>query len=94
MTTTSLKLSPELKARAAAAARKRGISTHAFMVEAIDLVADAAEKRASFISEAKAARRSTLRSREGYSADQVHDYLRRRAVSPETPRPPARPWRD
>lgn len=94
MSTTSLKLPPELKARAAAAAKRRGISAHAFMIEAIDQATDAAEKRASFIADAAAARRAALRSGKGYAADEVHEYLRRRAGTSKAPRPPSRSWRD
>lgn len=94
MSTTSLKLPPDLKQRAAAAARQRGITTHAFMVEAIGQAAEAAEHRASFIAEATAARRSALRTGKGYGADQVHAYLRRRASSGKAARPKAKSWRD
>ena len=54
MSTTSLKLPDELKQRAIAAAEKRGLSPHAFMIQAIDLAATAAEQRASFVSDAQA----------------------------------------
>ena len=46
MVTTSLKLSDELKQRAIAAAEKKGVSPHAFMVQAIERAATAAESRA------------------------------------------------
>lgn len=93
MSTTSLKLPPELKARAAALAKRRGISAHAFMIEAIDRAADTAEKRAAFVADAAAARRAALRSGTGYAAEEVHEYLRRRADKGSEPRPPARSWR-
>lgn len=94
MTTTSLKLPDHVKKRAAAAARKRGISTHAFMVEAIDRAASAAEQRAAFVAQAKAARRATLRTGTGYDAAQVHAYVKRRVAAGKAPRPKARSWRD
>ena len=94
MTTTSLKLPSDLKERAVAAAKQRGMSTHAFMVEAIDRAAEAAEQRAAFVAEAKAARRSAVRTGKGYDAAQVHAYLRRRAAPGKAVRPKARPWRD
>ena len=93
MTTTSLKLPADVKKRAAAAARKRGISTHAFMVEAIDRAANAAVQRAAFVAQAKSARRSALRSGVGYEADQVHAYVKRRVAAGKAVRPKSRSWR-
>ena len=55
MTTTSIKLSDELKSRAAAVAQERGVTPHAFMVEAIAAATAVAEQRAAFIAEALAA---------------------------------------
>lgn len=93
MTTTSLKLPEMLKKRAATAARKCGMTTHAFMVDAIDRAAGAAERRAALLAHAKAARRSALRTGEGFDAAQVHAYLRRRVASGKAARPKARSWR-
>jgi predicted transcriptional regulator len=45
MATNSLKLPEELKQRAAKAAQELGISTHAFMLDAIRQAADADEVR-------------------------------------------------
>ena len=76
MSTTSLKLSDELKQRATAAAEKKGVSPHAFMVHAIEQAATAAERRASFVSEAPAAREAMLTTGEGCGAGEGHSYLR------------------
>ncbi|MDT8321949.1 MAG: DUF1778 domain-containing protein [Xanthomonadales bacterium] len=57
MSTTSLKLSEEIKQLAAAAAEHQGVTLHAFMVDAIRPAAVAAEKRVAFVSEAVAARK-------------------------------------
>lgn len=94
MSTTSLKLPAELKLRAAAAAKNQGMSPHAFMVGAIEQAATAAEQRATFVAEAAAARNVMRESGVGYAADEVHDYLRRRAAGQKADRPPAKPWRD
>ncbi len=93
MTTTSLKLPDELKARAASAAKARGITTHAFMLEAIREATTAAEQRAQFVAVAQAARDDMLHSGKGYAADEVHNYLRAKAGGAPVHKPKARPWR-
>jgi predicted transcriptional regulator len=93
MSTTSLKLTDELKQRAAAAAQSQGVSPHAFMVAAIESATTAAERRASFVAEALAARSAMLDSGQGYDADDVHAYLRNRVSGKKSARPKAKPWR-
>jgi predicted transcriptional regulator len=92
MATTSLKLSDELKQRAVAAAEKKGVSTHAFMVDAIEQAAVMAERRAGFVNEARAARELALKSGKGYDTGQVHAYLRERIAGKKPPKPKARSW--
>jgi len=82
-----------LKARAAAAAERLGITTHAFMVEAIRMAATAAEERARFVAEAQAARKQALKTGQGFDADEVHAYLRRRVAGKAALKPKSRPWR-
>ena len=93
MSTTSLKLSDELKQRAASAAQELGISTHAFMVDAIRQAADAVAQRTEFVAQALAARDEMLQSGLGHDADEIHDYLRKRLTDKQTPAPAAKPWR-
>jgi hypothetical protein len=93
VSTTSLKIPAAVKRRAAAIARQRGITPHAFMVDAIGKAADAAEQREALIRQAKAARRHALRTNEGFDAAQVHAYLERRIASAKATRPKARSWR-
>jgi hypothetical protein len=93
MSTTSLKLSDRLKQRAATAAQRQGVSPHAFMVSAIEQAAAAAEQRASFIADARAALDQMLKSGKGYAADEVHAYLRARVAGKKTARPKAKSWR-
>jgi predicted transcriptional regulator len=93
MATTSLKLPDELKQRAIAAAQKQGVSPHAFMVNAIDSAATAAEQRARFVAEAKAAREDMVKTGKGYDADQIHAYLQARIAGKKSPKPRARSWR-
>ena len=93
MSTTSLKLPAEVKRLAVAAAKHRGVTPHAFMVDAIRVAAGAAEKRAAFVSEAVTSRTETLKSGKGYSADEVHTYVRTRASGKVVSRPKAKSWR-
>ena len=65
MATTSLKLPEDLKERAASAAQELGVSTHAFMVEAIRQATEQTEIRAQFVEEAIAARAALLESGAG-----------------------------
>ena len=93
MSTTSLKLPDEVKQLAAEAARQRGISPHAFMVDAIRAAAIAAEKRAAFVSDAVAARSESRESGTGYVAADVHAYIQQRARGEQVPEPKVRSWR-
>ena len=93
MSTTSLKLTDELKRRAAAAAQSQGVTLHAFLLAAIESATSGAEQRASFVAEALAARKAMLDSGRGYDADDVHIYLRNRVSGKKSLRPKAKPWR-
>ncbi|MCX7169457.1 MAG: hypothetical protein NTY41_03960 [Proteobacteria bacterium] len=92
MSTTSLKLSDELKQRAVAAAEKKGVSPHAFMVHAIERAATAAERRSSFVGEAQAAREQMLKTGKGCAASEVHAYLKARIAGKKSAKPKARSW--
>ena len=93
MSTSSLKLPDELKQRAIAAAEIKGLSPHAFMIHAIDQAATAAEQRASFVSDAQAAREQMLATGKGYDASEVHAYLKARLAGEKPAKPKARSWR-
>ncbi len=93
MSTTSLKLSDELKQRAIAAARRQGVSTHAFMVHAIEQAATAAERRSNFVAEAIKAREHTLATGKGFDADEVHAYLEARIANKKPAKPKVKSWR-
>jgi hypothetical protein len=92
MSTTSLKLPEDVKQLAAEAAERQGVTPHAFMVDAIRTAAIAAEKRASFVADALAARTQALKSGKGYAADEVHAYLRARVQGKAASRPKAKSW--
>jgi predicted transcriptional regulator len=93
MATTSLKLPDDLKKRAANAARELGVSPHAFMVSAIEQAAKAAEQRARFIAEGKAAKEEMIQTGKGYDADDVHAYLKAKVAGTKAAKPKARSWR-
>lgn len=93
MSTTSLKLPDELKQRAVAAAERQGVSPHAFMVEAIAQAATAAEHRAAFLAEARAARDGMLKTGKGYDADEVHAFLKARIAGKKPAKPKTKSWR-
>jgi predicted transcriptional regulator len=94
VSTTSIKLPESLKSRVIAAAQDRGITAHAFMVQAIEASATAVEQRAVFVAQAEKARKSTLRTGKGYDAEAVHEYLRARIAGHKVARPKAVSWRD
>ncbi|HSY27045.1 MAG TPA: hypothetical protein VK832_06050 [Burkholderiaceae bacterium] len=93
MPTTSLKLPDDLKQRAVSAAQMQGVSTHAFMVNAIEQAAAAAECRANFIADAHTARQQMIDSDKGYDADEVHTYIQARIAGKKMAKPKARSWR-
>lgn len=92
MSTTSLKLPDELKQRAASAAQELGISTHAFMVDAIRQAADGVELRSQFVAQAQVARAEMLQSGQGYEANDIRAYLRQRIASQQAVKPVTKPW--
>ena len=93
MTTTSLKLPEELKARAIAAARLRGVTPHAFMVEAIRQTAESTEKRARLVADAAATRDRARTSHKGYAPEDVRAYLTARIAGKKPRKPKMKSWR-
>ena len=93
MSTTSLKIPDEVKQLAVMAAQKQGVSPHAFMVDAIRVMAIAANKRAQFVADALASREETLKSGNGYAAADVNAYLIERAQGKNPARPKTASWR-
>jgi predicted transcriptional regulator len=76
--TTTLKLSDELKARIASAAQQTGKTAHAFMVEALELQTELAERRGAFVADALLAREEVARDGRVVDAEEVFDYLKAR----------------
>lgn len=93
MSTTSLKLPDDVKRLAVSAAKGQGVTPHAFMVDAIRAAAVAAERRATFVADAAASKAEALKSGKGYSAAEVHTYIRARAGGKVVSKPKAKSWR-
>jgi len=93
MPTTSLKLPDDLKKRTAAAAQQLGVSSHAFMLNAIEQAATATEQRARFLEDAHSARNDLIDTGKGFDAEEVHTYLKARVAGKKTAKPKARSWR-
>ena len=78
VSTTSLKLPDEIKLQAANAAKDLGITTHAFMVEAIKQASVNAELRRSFIEDANNARKQVTQEGKVHEAEKVFKHLKAR----------------
>lgn len=78
VSTTSLKLPDEIKLQAANAAKDLGITTHAFMVEAIKQASVNAELRRSFIEDANNARNQLTQEGKVHDAEKVFKHLKAR----------------
>ena len=78
VSTTSLKLPDDVKLQAANAAKDLGITTHAFMVEAIKQASINAELRRSFIEDANNARNEVLEEGKVHDSDKVFKHLKAR----------------
>jgi len=94
MATTSLKIPDELKQRAIRAAQQQGVSPHAFMLGAIEQTVQSAERHASFVADALAAEQEMLESGTGYTAADVHRYLKARLAGEAVEPPEANSWRE
>ncbi len=55
--------------------------------------ATAAEHQARFVAKAVTARKTMLKSGEGYDAGEVHAYIRERVSGKKSARPKAKSWR-
>jgi predicted transcriptional regulator len=89
MATTSLNLPDDLKARVETASERQGLTSHAFMVRAIELATNSAEPCSDFIADALAARKHLQETGISYEAEDVHEYIlaRARGESPSFPKP-------
>jgi len=86
-TTTTLKLTDDLKARIGPLAEAAGKTTHAWMVEALEAQAALAEMREAFIADAMAAAADVDSGGALYAAEDVHAYIVARAQGRSARRP-------
>ena len=93
MGTTSVKLSPQLRRRISSLAKSSGISPHAFMVEAIERQAAAAERQRAFHAEALAADAEMDATGTGYHLEDVAKWFAARLKGGKAKLPRARSWR-
>ena len=90
MSTTTIRIPDELKARLSRIAEQQGTSTHGLIIEAIAEKADALERRQAFHEEARERHEHYLATGESIPWEEMRDYLRRRVRGEDVPLPVAR----
>lgn len=93
MTTTTLRLPPDLKQRIDKLAKSSGTSVHSLMVDAIAQKAEELELRAALHDEADARLKDLLASGVGIDWHDMRTYLKTRVISKKAKAPRVRPWR-
>lgn len=90
MTTTTIRMPEDLKARVAAAAKQSGMTPHGFMLDAIAEKAEQAELRADFDTVAEARYARIVDSGKTVSWEEMRHYLEQRLAGKSVKRPAAR----
>lgn len=90
MSTTTIRLPEELKARVASAAERAGKTSHSFILEAIAEKADMEELRAGFDAEADARFAKLLETGDSISWADMREYLEGRVAGLPVQRPAAK----
>lgn len=90
MSTTTIRLPDELKARVAEAAKQAGTTSHNFILEAIAEKADLAAQRAAFHALADQRYAEFLESGKSIPWDEARVYLKGRIAGKAVKRPVAR----
>lgn len=95
MSTTTIRLTDDLKARVAKAAKREGISAHNFMLEAVSEKTELAEQRADFYAEADRRWAEFLETGKSIPWNEMRRYLEDRLAGKPAKRPVARKldWR-
>jgi predicted transcriptional regulator len=90
MSTTTIRIPDELKARLSRIAEQEGTSIHGLILEAIAEKADALERRQAFHEEARERHEHFLATGESIPWEEMRDYLRRRVRGEDVQPPVAR----
>lgn len=90
MSTTTIRLTDELKARVARAAAEAGTTAHNFILEAIADKADLVEQRTGFHAQAQERFEELSRSGKTLAWSEMRSYLQERAEGLAPARPKAR----
>ena len=89
MSTTTIRLPEDLKARITAAAKRAGTSTHAFILEAIAEKAEQEERRADFDAVAEERYSRIVSSGKTIPWQEMRGYLEERLAGKKAKRPAA-----
>lgn len=87
MSTTTIRLPKDLKARVAAAAERAGTTAHGFMLDAIAEKTDRAERRADFHDDAAKRYAALAASGKALSWEKMRAYLEGRVAGTTAARP-------
>ena len=90
MSTTTIRLPDDLKARISAAAKQAGTTAHAFILEAIAEKAEQAERRADFDAVAEARYAGIVATGKTIPWPEMRSYLEARLAGKATKSPVAR----
>lgn len=90
MSTTTIRMTDELKKRVTRAAKRAGTTPHAFILDAIAEHTDAQEQRADFETVAEARFAGIASTGKTIAWHELRDYLEKRAVGSHARRPGAR----
>jgi predicted DNA-binding protein len=93
MSTTTVRLSDDLKARIAKLAKQAGVSAHNYIVQAVEREAQRDEARVDFVRSARSRLDKMELTGEGIPWDDARTYLLARAAGKKVARPPARKTR-
>ena len=87
MSTTTIRLPEELKARVVRAARRTGTTSHGFILEAIAEKTDQVERRADFHDEAERRHAAIVESGKTVAWSEMRRYLQGRTAGKAAVRP-------
>ncbi|MDR5825994.1 CopG family transcriptional regulator [Caballeronia sp. LZ043] len=94
MSTTTLRLPPELRDRVSRLAQQSGTTAHSFMLDAIAERVAHEELRHAFLEEGNARFARMLETGEGLDWNDVRTHLREQAAGEASPAPQVKRWRE